>query len=96
MIDQNGQSATANEPGKGPASGQQKEALEVGIFKALLICLPGTILMELGHIHNHWLIGGALVFGVLLQALVPPRTKGLGRALAVAIVIAVLYGTVIP
>jgi len=61
------------------------------VLKAFLACMPVSIVVYRFHIQNHFIIGLSLVAGVLLQALIPPRKKGMLLLLTAAIVYALFY-----
>ena len=63
------------------------------MWKIIVLILPNLLAPLFGlDFRRHHLIGGlALIAGALLQALIPPRTKGLLPLLAFAVAWAVFY-----
>jgi hypothetical protein len=60
-------------------------------IKVFLVCMPVSIVVYELHVKNHVIIGLSLVAGVLLQALVPPRKRGLLPLLAGTVIYTVIY-----
>jgi hypothetical protein len=47
------------------------------VLKVLLFTLPTTVVTEMTHVTSHVVIGSLWVAGAFLQAVVPPRKRGL-------------------
>ena len=60
-------------------------------LKVLVGILPAMVVRELQMPHKRLLFSLSLVLGALTQALVPPRKKGLLRALVGASIIGLAY-----
>jgi hypothetical protein len=64
----------------------------VAAAKCVLLCLPSLVLQPLVDLRAHRLWGGfSFILGVLLQALIPPRKKGLLLLLTFAVGFTIAY-----
>jgi hypothetical protein len=61
------------------------------VLKVLLAILPAMVVSELQMPHKRLLFSLSLVLGALMQALVPPRKKGLLRLLVVASIVGLAH-----
>jgi len=61
------------------------------VLKVLVGILPSMVVRELQMPHKRLLFSLSLVLGVLMQALVPPRKKGLLPLLVAASIIGLAY-----
>jgi hypothetical protein len=64
------------------------------VFKLFILALPATLLPYVRPAHSHTLFGLALVLGVLLQALIPPRRKGLVPMIIGTVLFTIIYSFV--
>jgi hypothetical protein len=61
------------------------------LFKLFVLSLPATLLPYVRPAHGHTAFGLALVLGVLLQAIIPPRRKGFVPLIVVTIIFTLIY-----
>ncbi len=61
------------------------------VLKVLVAIMPAMVVIELHMPHKRLLFSLSLVLGALMQALVPPRRKGLLSALVGASIIGLAY-----
>jgi hypothetical protein len=63
-------------------------------LKLFVLSLPATLLPFVRPTHSHLVFGLALILGVLLQAIIPPRRKGFIFMIVGAIVFTLIYSFV--
>jgi hypothetical protein len=60
-------------------------------FKLVVFALPVSVLPFIKPVNSHAQFGIALIVGALLQALIPPRRKGLVPILIGSVAFAIIY-----
>lgn len=74
-------------------SDQTADMVGAAMAKSILLCLPLLVVQPFYDERSHHLVAGlAVIAGVLLQALVPPRKKLLLPGLVMAVAFTVVYG----
>ncbi len=72
-------------------SQDRKIAPVVPVLKSFLACIPVSIVVYGLKVRSHSIIGLSLIAGVLLQALIPPRKKGLLLLLSGSVLYTLIY-----
>ena len=74
------------------AANSSRDDNVAGILKIIVFCTPPSIVPILWNVRTHRLIFGlSFILGVLLQAILPPRRKGLVPMLAVTVLFTLAY-----